>query len=276
MVFLFFFELGSLICGVATSSTMLILGRAVAGIGGSGIQNGAFNMIAASVPLEKRPALMGILIGGAQLGLVVGPLVGGALTEYTTWRWCKCICIGPPKFILETNSLSGFYINLPIGAFCALMILLVHIPDNSVKTDDSIFKTLRTKLDLTGFFLFAPCTIMFLLALQWGGVDYPWKSATIIGLFCGGAGLLLVFLFWEHRVGAGAMIPLPIIKQREVWTSCLTMMFFFTTVFVAAFYLPIYFQSVKNATPFQSGVDMLPAILSQIVFAVAIGGLSEF
>jgi MFS family permease len=83
------FELGSLICAVATSSTMFILGRAVAGIGSSGIQNGGFTIIAACAPLEKRPSLMGILIGICQIGLVAGPLIGGALTQYTTWRWCE-------------------------------------------------------------------------------------------------------------------------------------------------------------------------------------------
>ncbi|CAM1503053.1 Fc.00g078290.m01.CDS01 [Cosmosporella sp. VM-42] len=256
MAFLFLFEVGSLICGVAQSSTMLIIGRAVAGLGSSGIQNGAFTMIAASVPLEKRPPLVGILMAGAQLGLVIGPLVGGALTEYTTWRWC-------------------FYINLPIGAVAALLIFLVHIPDKRVRTDHSAFKIVTSKLDLTGFALFAPCTVMFLLALQWGGVDYPWKSATVIGLFCGGGGLLVIFLWWEHRIGTRAMIPIPVIRKREVWTSCLTMLFLFVTVFVASYYFPIYFQSVKNASPFTSGVDMLPSILSQLAAAIASGFLAS-
>lgn len=115
---------------------------------------------------------------------------------------------------------------------------------------------------------------MFLLALQYGGVDYPWQSATVIGLFCGAGVLLLIFGYWEHRVGAGAMIPLPVIRQREIWTSCLTMLFFFTTVFIAAFYLPVYFQSVKNDSPLMSGVHMLPSILSQILFAIISGILS--
>ncbi|KAH6890568.1 major facilitator superfamily domain-containing protein [Thelonectria olida] len=254
--FLFVFELGCLICGVATSSMMLIIGRAVAGIGSSGIQNGAFTIMAASVPLEKRPPLMGILMGGAQLGIVLGPLVGGALTEYTTWRWC-------------------FYINLPIGAICLVCFLLVEVPDRRVKTNEPIMKTLLSKLDLTGFALFAPCTVMFLLALQWGGTEYPWDSAKIIGLFCGGGGLLLVFLYWEYRVGDLAMIPLPVIRKRQIWTSCVTMLFLFTSVFIAAYYLPVYFQSVKGVSPFTSGVNLLPSILSQLVSAVIIGVVGD-
>lgn len=100
MAFFTVFELGSLICGLATSSTMLIVGRAIAGMGSAGIQNGAFTIIAGAVPMERRPALTGIAMGLAQLGIVVGPLLGGALTQYSSWRWCKFIvpsarhCIG--------------------------------------------------------------------------------------------------------------------------------------------------------------------------------------
>ncbi|KAF4952325.1 hypothetical protein FSARC_12668 [Fusarium sarcochroum] len=253
----FIFQLGCLICGVAQSSVMLIIGRAIAGIGSSGIQNGALTIIAKSVPIHRRPALIGILMGCAQLGLVSGPLIGGAFTEYTTWRWC-------------------FYINLPIGAVCAALILVVHIPDHrSVRRDQSAIKILTTKLDLTGFAIFCPTIIMLLLALQWGGNEYDWDSATIIGLFCGGGVLLLIFLFWEHRVGEGAMIPLPIVRKREVWTACLTQLFLFATVIMASFYLPIYFQSIKDASPFDSGVDLLPSILSLILAAVMSGALAQ-
>lgn len=78
------FELGSLLCGVATSSSMLIVGRAIQGMGTAGLQNGAFTIITASVPLIKRPGLIGALQGISQLGAVIGPLVGGALTQYST------------------------------------------------------------------------------------------------------------------------------------------------------------------------------------------------
>lgn len=66
---------------------MLIVGRAVAGIGASGLQNGALTILAGCVPMAKRPALMGVIIGGGQLGLVGGPLFGGLLTQYASWRW---------------------------------------------------------------------------------------------------------------------------------------------------------------------------------------------
>jgi MFS family permease len=86
MFFLGLFELGSLLSAVATSSKMFIVGRAVAGMGGSGLVNGALTIIACCIPMEKRALHMGIMMGTAQLGIMFGPLVGGALTEYASWR----------------------------------------------------------------------------------------------------------------------------------------------------------------------------------------------
>ncbi|KAJ4120006.1 hypothetical protein NW768_010289 [Fusarium equiseti] len=238
------------------SSTMLIVGRAISGIGSSGIQNGALTIIASAVPIHKRPSLIGIIMGFAQLGIVSGPLVGGAFTQYTTWRWC-------------------FYINLPIGAICAVLILLVHVPNHRSPTDETIMQLLKTKFDFTGLAMFSPSVVMILLALQWGGVEYSWNSATTIGLFCGGGVLFAIFIFWEHRVGTDAMIPMPIVRTRQVWTAMLTQLFLFATVMVASFYLPIYFQSAKDASPFTSGVNLLPSILMLIVAAVSSGALVQ-
>jgi MFS family permease len=89
------FELGSLICGVAPNSTALIVGRAIAGIGGAGLFSGSLLILAHSLPLEKRPAYTGLLGGMYGIASVAGPLMGGAFTDHATWRWC-------------------FFINLPI------------------------------------------------------------------------------------------------------------------------------------------------------------------
>ncbi|OAA50707.1 Major facilitator superfamily domain, general substrate transporter [Cordyceps fumosorosea ARSEF 2679] len=255
IVFLTFFgifELGSLLCGVAQSSKMLIVSRAVAGLGGAGLMNGALTIISIAVPLPKRPMYMGAMMAIAQMGVVVGPLLGGAFTEYTTWRWC-------------------FYINLPIGALVAALLLVISIPTQVKPRTDTVLRTVQTKLDLLGFVLFAPSIIMLLLALEWGGNDYAWNSATVIGLFCGAGANFLVFLAWEWRMGEEAMIPLGMLKIRTVWASCAFMFFFFSMMQVVVYYLPIYFQAVKNASPMMSGVDLLPSILSQLISTVGSG-----
>ncbi|KAK9319613.1 putative HC-toxin efflux carrier [Lipomyces orientalis] len=254
LAFFFIFELGSLLCGVSTSSKMLIVSRAVAGIGAAGLINGALTILSVCIPLHKRPAFFGGMMGFAQMGLVIGPLLGGAFTQYTTWRWC-------------------FYINLPLGGIVFILLLLIQIPDTVKRREISIFEIIRTKLDLIGFALFAPAAIQFFLALDYGGHQYAWNSATIIGLFCGAGGTFIVFLVWEKFKGDNAMIPFSMFKHRSVWSSCIVILFFFGMLQLASYYLPIYFQSIKDATPMLSGVYMLPSIISQLIGALSSGVL---
>ncbi|KAL5344110.1 major facilitator superfamily domain-containing protein [Aspergillus crustosus] len=258
VVFLSFFalfEVGSLVSALANSSKMLIVGRAVSGMGTSGMVNGALTIIAGAVPMHKRPAMVGIMMGLCQLGLVLGPLVGGAFTTYSTWRWC-------------------FYINLPIGALVAVLLLFTRIPEQRKKLPAlTVLPTFFQTFDLIGFALFAPAAIMFLLALEYGGNEYPWSDSRVIGLFVGGGATAIVFLGWEYYKGKEAMIPFHLVTQRIAYSSYLTMAAVFGLTMVTAFYLPIYFQAVKGETALDSGVNLLPSILAQLVAAVLSGVL---
>ncbi|KAK7966150.1 MFS multidrug transporter [Apiospora aurea] len=278
LIFFLVFEVGSLVCGVATSSPMFIGGRVIAGLGSSGIMNGAMTLVAGAVALEKRPLYTGLMVGSgqhlvllplrrrvliihfvaivAQLGLVCGPLIGGALTEYSTWRWC-------------------FYINLPLGGVTAVFLALTHVPDITEKPPFTLalLRRLLPELDLLGFVLFAPAAVMFLLALQLGGHMYAWGSSQIIGLFCGAVATGAVFVAWEWRMGDRAMLPGSMMKQRVVFMAIMQGLFLMVTTTVGSFYLPIYFQGVKGVGPTLSGVYMLPSILSQLLLVVVSGAL---
>ncbi|KAF2029783.1 putative MFS multidrug transporter [Setomelanomma holmii] len=256
LTYLFVFEVGSLVCALATSSSMFIAGRVVAGIGSSGLQSGAFSIISDAAPLAKQPFLIGTTMALVQLATASGPLVGGALTEYASWRWC-------------------FYINLPIGAVAAALILLIGIPDRRQSTGSKAVKAVIAEYDVYGFLFFVPTLVMLLLAFEWGGSKFPFKSATIIGLFLGGGITAVLFIIWESRQGQHAMIPLHIIRKRQNYSACVIMLTLLGTVFIASYYLPIYFQSVKGASPFKAGADMLYAIITQIVIALVSGVLCQ-
>lgn len=140
------FEVGSVLCGAAVNSTMLIIGRAVAGIGASAIFSGGMTIVGFTVPLRKRAIYIGLL--GSMFGIasVVGPLLGGALTDRVSWRWC-------------------FYINLPVGAI-AVTAVFFFFQNPERKESTLTFKQKIGQMDLLGASFLISAIICLLLALQ--------------------------------------------------------------------------------------------------------------
>lgn len=114
------------------------------------------------------------------------------------------------------------------------------------------------KFDLVGFTIFAPFAVILLLALEWGGTEFAWSSVTIIGLFCGAGVLSIVFVVWERRADADAMVPFSILRVRVVWCSFFVITLFGGAMMVYFYYLPVYFQAVKGETPSVSSINILP------------------
>ncbi|KAK4450215.1 major facilitator superfamily domain-containing protein [Podospora aff. communis PSN243] len=250
------FEIGTVLCGLARSSKMLIAGRVIAGAGCSGILSGAIAMVSAGVPMAKRPSVMGLAMGVSQAGLVLGPIIGGILTEKTTWRWC-------------------FLCNLPAGVIFALPLAFLKVPGGHLPKgflDNGVYPFVRDKMDFFGLALLSPSATMLLIALQYGGNDYPWASPVVIGLMCGSLCTFSVLILVEYREGRDAILPLWMVSRRIVWCSCLVMAFSVATTFCATYFLPIYFQAVVGATPIQSGLYLLPTIIAQLV-AGGLGGI---
>lgn len=155
-----------------------------------------------------------------------------------------------------------------------MLLFFTRIPDERQKENWNWRTTIR-HLDLLGFVTFAPTIIMFLLALNWGGTEHPWNSAIIIGLLCGAAGLFCVFLCCEYYKGDEASIPFSLFRQRILVASFCNQMLQAGAIMQMTYFLPLWFQTVKNDTPTLSGVDILPTIASQIVLSATCGMIGK-
>jgi hypothetical protein len=181
-------------------------------------------------------------------------------------------------YLLESASIltgPGFYINLPVGAVAAVAIILLRIPQQTVKPPAmTVLRQLHHKLDLIGFVLFAPAVLQLLLALQYGGNQFPWNSSRVIGLFCGSAATFVVWFLWNWRKGDGALLPPAMVGRTAVWTSGVYQGLLMSANYGGIYFLPVYFQAINNAGPMSSGVYLLPTILPQLVTAASSGFIS--
>ncbi|KAI0964756.1 major facilitator superfamily domain-containing protein [Xylaria arbuscula] len=245
------FVLGSGICGGASNTAMIIAGRAIQGVGGSGVSVLCETIICDLVPLRERGSYMAIVFGMVSLGAALGPLFGGLLVSYSTWRW-------------------AFYLALPIGGVAMVMLFLFLY----VNYDKS--RTLATKLsslDWLGNIVFIGASSSVLIALSWAGGEYPWSSYEVLVPLIVGIVALIGFVALEAtRFVANPMVPLHLFANPV--TSIVFLLTFLHGVVTiwALYFLPVYFQGVLGATPYRSGIMLLPTILA-LVPAAIIGGL---
>jgi hypothetical protein len=123
--------------------------------------------------------------------------------------------------------------------------------------------------------LFAPAVLQLLLALQYGGNQFPWNSSRVIGLFSGSAANFIVWFLWNWHKGDGALLPHAMIARTPVWASGVYQGLLMSAVYGGVYFLPIYFQAIIDASPLLSGVYLLPTILPQLVTAASSGLISK-
>jgi EmrB/QacA subfamily drug resistance transporter len=235
---------GSAIAALSTEVSMLIVARAIQGLGGAILTPLSLTILSAAVPRERRAIALGAWGGIAGLAIAVGPVIGGAIAQGLAWQWI-------------------FWINVPIG--------LLVIPMAVFRLTESHGPS--TRLDLPGLGLASGG----LLAVVWGLVranELGWTSPTIVGSFAVGAILLAGFIAWEAR-SPEPMLPLRLFRSRTFTAANIVSMLMSFGMFGSIFLLAQFFQIVQHYSPLQAGLRTLPWTIMPIFVAPLAGLVSS-
>ena len=236
------FIAGSALCGQSHSMTELILFRGLQGLGAGAMMPIVQAIIGDIFPPAQRARWAGVLMSVFGVATIIGPLLGGWITDNIGWRWT-------------------FYVNLPVGIL-AVAFAAVTLPGH--------VRLHRHRIDYTGAALLVAAAVPLLLAFSWAGSTYAWGSAIIIGTFAFSAAMWVVFFLRELRAAEPVLNPR--LFNNEIFAvSALASTLQSAAMFGAVMFLPLWVQGVMGKTATNSGIVLMPMMLGAIVTSIAAG-----
>ena len=238
------FLAGSALCGAAQNMVELVVFRAIQGVGAGGLFPLTLAMVGMIVPPRDRGRYQGLIGSVFAAASIIGPLVGGFIVDNLSWRWI-------------------FYVNLPVGGV-ALAVILLTMPRRRTRQEHSI--------DWLGAGILALGTSGLLLGLVWGGRDYPWASAQVVGALASAAALLAVFGLVERRVRE-PILPFELLRNQTVASSVACMALVGAAMFGTISFVPLFVQGVIGTSATSSGVVLTPLMLGAVITSFLSGQL---
>ncbi len=239
------FTIASALCGFADSITSLIIARIIQGIGAALVIAVGPALIGIIFPPDSRGKAMGILGTTMAVGLSIGPVVGGAITDWFGWRYI-------------------FFINIPFGIAAAFMVMHYIKPDKD---------TVRSSFDLPGAATMALALTCMLLLFSRGN-DWGWDSIPILALMGGSLIFPIMFILFENRSN-NPLLDLGLFKNSTFSSATYAGFLAFTAMFSQTFLMPFYLIQIRSITIAEAGLILASVPLVMAVIAPASGALSD-
>nr|GAT49975.1 iron permease [Mycena chlorophos] len=243
------FSIGSALCGSAVNINFLIIGRAVQGLGSGGITALIQIIIGDLVPLQDRGLFNGIMALAFGLGGGCGPVIGGAFAQSGQWRWL-------------------FFMNLPLAAIAATLVGTFL----KLKTPPGALRDKLKRLDWFGNLLVVGSTTSMVIALTWAGTQFAWLSVQVVVPLVAGFVGLGAFLVYEALFPAFPIVPISLMDSTTAVSGYLQNFANAVILSATSFWLPLFFQACKDASPVAAGVDLFGMTFTLGPVAV-LGGL---